>query len=421
LRRKETAFIVAQVLIVVAVLVLLALPLQSLNQRSTSLAQTTATTASYSTPTSASPANGTAPSISSVLVANVTVSGFPGEIAVNPNTNRIYISDEFSNILTVVDASSHSVIGTVALPGTAANGAGIAVDTTSDNVYVPVWGCTNVQDVNNSCISGPGTAQQAGIVAIDGATDNITGEYRFDVGGLAVNPSTGILYGISVNAGLSSNSTGFLLEISEDSGSLIANISLGAGPLDVGVNAKTNMVYVTACKQLSLSCTGAELLVINGTSHSLQSVTPFSLNALNFSLAIDPSTNTVYTMGEEQNLTLVAVDGASGKVVYSQAIGSSCAGSGGGVLALDIASGLIYASFDSQSFFLVINASTGRTVNMLSTPGWLQYAAFNPAASQVYATSEAQSQKVGYLLTVPGALNESYVNINLLQLGTCVP
>ena len=377
-------------------------------------------TMTTSTSTSTQPTGGTEPSISSVLAANVTISGFPGEIAVNPNTNRIYLSDVFANELTILDASTHSVMGTITLPGTAQSG--LAVDTTSNTVYVPVAGCTNELNASNSCDSGPGRAGQGGIVAINGTTDSVIGEYHFDVGALAVDPSTGGLYGISENTGLSSQASGFLLEINGVSGSLIANISLGAGPLNLAVNVKTNMVYVTACKEIPLSCLGAEVLLVNGASHSLQSATPLNFNALNFNMVVDPSTNTVYTMGEDgPNLTLVAMDGSSGKVDYSQAVGSSCAGAGGGTLTINTASGLIYAAFDSQLFFLVISASTGQTVNMLSTPAWFQAATFNPATSQAYMTSEGQNQKVGYLLIVPGVLNESYVNISLLQLGICLP
>ena len=43
--------------------------------------------------------------------------------------------------LTVLDASTHSEMGTITLPGTAQSG--VAVDTTSNIVYVPVAGCTN--------------------------------------------------------------------------------------------------------------------------------------------------------------------------------------------------------------------------------------------------------------------------------------
>jgi DNA-binding beta-propeller fold protein YncE len=374
----------------------------------------------HQTSTSTQSTSGTEPSISSALAANITVSGFPGEVAVNPNTNRIYLSDVFANELTVLDASTHSVLGTITLPGTAQSG--IAVDTTSNTVYVPVAGCTNELNASNSCYSGPSREGQGGIVAINGTTDSVIGEYHFNVGALAVDPSTGVLYGISENVGLSSPSSGFLLEINEASGSLIANISLGAGPLNLAVNAKTNTVYVTACKGISLSCLGAEVLVVNGASHSLQSATSLDFNALNFNLVVDASTNTVYTMGEDgPNLMLVALDGSSGKVDYLQAVGSSCAGAGGGTLAINTASGLIYAAFDSQLFFLVISASTGQTVNMLSTSAWFQAAAFNSVTSQVYMTSEAQNQKVGYLLIVPGVFNETFVNISLLQLGICVP
>ena len=158
----------------------------------------------------------------------------------------------------------------------------------------------------------------------------------------------------------------------------------------------------------------------------MQSATPLNFNALNFNLVVDPFTNTFYTMGEDgPNLTLVAMDGSSGKVDYSQAVGSSCAGAGGGMLTINTASGLIYATFDSQLFFLVISASTGQTVNMLSTPAWFQAATFNSATSQTYITSEAQNQKVGYLLIVPGVLNERLCQHqpaaarNLRSIGDC--
>jgi hypothetical protein len=355
-----------------------------------------------------------------VLVANVTIRGYPGEIGVNPNTDRIYVSDLFANELTVVYASNHSLIDTITLPGTVEFG--IAVDTRSNTVFVPVAGCTNEVNATNSCDSNGTGSQKGGIVEIDGNTDSIIGEIPINVERLAIDPNTGLLYGVNGNLNFGSNSSGSLLAIDESSGSLVSNTSLGAEPLSVAVNAESNTVYVAGCRQISLVCVGAEVLIVNGTSHGLQAMVPLDFDALNFNLVVNPTTDSIYTMGlGGANLTLVSVDGTSGLIRYSAAIGSSCAGAGGGTLAIDTASDLIYASFDSQSFFLVINASTGRTVNMLSTPGGFQYAVFNSNASQVYVDSEAQNENAGYLLMIPGVLNESYANSSLLQLGTCLP
>ena len=96
-------------------------------------------TMTTSTSTSTQPTGGTEPSISSVLAANVTISGFPGEIAVNPNTNRIYLSDVFAERADDPGCVDPLRNGHDHPPGTAQSG--LAVDTTSNTVYVPVAGC----------------------------------------------------------------------------------------------------------------------------------------------------------------------------------------------------------------------------------------------------------------------------------------
>ena len=72
--------------------------------------------------------------VASIETANITVGGAPRAIAVNPNDNRIYVADWFSNNLTVVDASSHSVVAKITLPASSNNG--IAIDSNTNMVYV---------------------------------------------------------------------------------------------------------------------------------------------------------------------------------------------------------------------------------------------------------------------------------------------
>lgn len=351
---------------------------------------------------SAQSTNGTASSLANLIVANITIGGFPDEISVDPNTNIVYIADDTLNKLTVVDLANDSVMATVALPGTASPGAGFAVDTATNMVYVPVWGCTAaLGNVENSCFNG-GAPSLGGIVAINGTTDKIVAEYHFDTfGGFALNPNTGVLFGIYGGPGTSSNSTatGSLLEINGSSGSLIANVPLGALPLDVAINTETNTAYVLACKEFYLNCAGTELLMVNATSGTLQSVSPLGFGELPFNLVVDTTTNVVYTMMEgPQNLTLVAIDGASGGIDYSKPIGTSCGEAG--ALAIDSTSDTIYAT---AGCLLVIDAPTGLLVSADYAGGQqFGYVAFNPTASQVYVTTGAGGDH-GYLLVIPAS------------------
>lgn len=365
--------------------------------------------------------NGAPPSISNVALAKVTISGYPGEIAVDLGTNRIYVSDLFANKLTVINASTYEVEGSITLPGTPLFD--IAVDQEGNMVYVPMSGCTNEVNASNSCDSSTGGTLPGGIVVIDGRTDTIVGEFPVGVDRLTVNPNTGTLYGVtgSLNWGSNSSAIGFLLTIDGRTGSVIANTSLGAYPLSVAVDEDTNMVYIGACKQISLPCIGAEVLSVNGTSHAVTSVVPLNFDALNFNVVVDPVTNTVYTMGEESSLTLVSIDGTSGAIKYLSDIGGSCAGAGGGTLALNTASDQVYVTFDGQQLLLSIDGSSGAIDNMVNASGGIQSVAFNPNDGRIYVTMEAQNENVGYLLVLPGTMSQSYVDNSLLPTGMCYP
>jgi DNA-binding beta-propeller fold protein YncE len=212
------------------------------------------------------------------------------------------------------------------------------------------------------------------------------------------------------------------LAIDSRKGSVIANTSLGAYPLSLAVDSDTNMVYVGACEQISLPCIGAEMLSVNGTSHEVQSVVPLNFDALNFNVVVDQATNTVYIMGEDgSNLVLASIDGVSGAVKYLSALGASCAGAGGGTLAINTASDQVVASFDGQEFLLFIDGPSGRIVNMVNASRGVYDVAFNPSNSQAYLTMEAQREGFGYLLVLPATMNQSYVDSSLLPGGICLP
>jgi hypothetical protein len=401
---KTTAVIAVIVLVTVAAIgIVLLVP-----QASTNSATSTPTMVSTSTAVSTGPV----PSVSNVEVANVTVTQtplfVPGGMAIDSNTSAIYVSDGTDN-LTVVDASTYTAVDTITLPGSPDYGWGpIAIDSESNMIYVSTWGCTNEANVSNSCVPY-GSMPTWGIVEIDGHNNTIVGKIPVTVDLLTVDSSTGILYGTVGND---------LLAIDEHSGSVIGNLSLGASPQSIAVDAKTNMVYVDGCKQPSLGCIGGELLGIGGAHDDVQFTVPLNVDFLS-NVVVDANTNTVYLLGTSENATLYSIDGTSGAVGYASAIAPCGADAGGVTLAMNTASNQLY--FVSNSYFAVIDATTGRIVNMLSSPGTWDVAV-SPDGSNVYLAIEAGNEQFGYLLVIPSTTGENYVNLTTLAgHGGCLP
>ncbi len=163
---------------------------ETLNSTSTqtiiSISTSTSTSTLTSTSTSfVSVASGQPIPVTSVETANITIGQSPDpyaeSIAVNPNTNRVYVVD--GSTLTVLDAASHAAIANVTLP--ASGTGGIAVDNPTGIVFV------SVEFFND------GAPVKGEVAEINGSTNAIVRELPLDspLGALAYDPSTHVLYG----------------------------------------------------------------------------------------------------------------------------------------------------------------------------------------------------------------------------------
>jgi YVTN family beta-propeller protein len=121
------------------------------------------------------------------LIASIPVSGTPYQIAVNPTTNRIYVSLSTSTgpAVGVIDGKTNKVVDTI--PVTSSSNI-LAVDEYTGRVYVP--GCTYGQE--DTCY----------VQVIDGKTDTIAATISFStvqgfgagIQGIAVDPIRNRIY-----------------------------------------------------------------------------------------------------------------------------------------------------------------------------------------------------------------------------------
>lgn len=292
---------------------------------------------------------GTPTPFASVETANIPIGGYPRTIAVNPNASRIYVADWFSDILTVVDASSHLVIASVPLP--AANNNGIAIDYNTDMVYVSVEG---------------------GIAEINGTTNKVTGELPLDFGqSLAYDPSTHTIYGSSGNMDL--------VGADVRTGSVVANISLGHWANSLAIDPYTNMIYAVGCSGVSLGPCGLQVSIVNGTSRTLLRTVHLGSNAYS-RVTMDVKTDIVYVFVDAQ---LVALNGTNGKVIYYS--NPQICGAFDSIAAIP-SSNEVLAVPPGLDYLLVYDGASGALVNMYSLPSPPQYVTFNPNTNEIYVT-----------------------------------
>jgi YVTN family beta-propeller protein len=147
-------------------------------------------------------------------IETVTAGTNPYAVAVNPNTNKIYVANYGSNNVTVIDGATNST--TEVSAGT--NPFTVAVNPNTNKIYVANYGSDNV-------------------TVIDGATNSTTtvtaGTFPYAA---AVNPNTNKIY--VANYG-SNNVT-----VIDGATNSTTEVSAGTNPYAAAVNPNTNKIYV---------------------------------------------------------------------------------------------------------------------------------------------------------------------------------
>jgi YVTN family beta-propeller protein len=214
----------------------------------------------------------------------VAVDSYPIGVAVNPVTKKVYVTNEFSNTLSVISGLTDSVANTITVGNFPY---GVAVNPFNDRIYVTNRGSNTI-----SVIDGPTNTKLSNV----------------DVGnspvGIGVNPSSNWIYVANINSGTVSVIDGITNRVTD-------TIPVGKAPYGVAVNPITNKIYVTNIESNTVS-------VIDGKTNRVYSTVTVGKSPVGVSA--DTRRDVIYVSNHSSN-TVSVIDGRTSKVSATITVG----------------------------------------------------------------------------------------------------
>jgi len=335
-------------------------------------------------------ASGAAAAPSAGYTASLIPTGQEGfASAVNPVTNRAYVTDFAAKELSVIDGSTNGVLETIAL---AAYPHGVAVDPVTDTIYVSV--------ATTTLTTGP-----AAVDVIDGTTDTVADTIALPTGswplGIAVDSTTHSVY---VADYLGSAVT----VIDGSANAVIATVSTGSGsrPRNVAVDAASDTAWVADVS--------GNVFAISGASNTITQTISFAGRSAE-GVDVNPDTDTVYAaIGNTP--AVVVIDGSTGTVITTIPVAEAIYS-----VAVDPVSGAVFASSpygtapDVNGTTWVIDPSSNAIVDTIQRGGL--HIAVNTTTGSAYVAAFSAEAKAAWVLT-PAAANALSPLISSATAGT---
>ena len=246
----------------------------------------------------------------------VAVDSYPIGVGVNPVTKNVYVTNEFSNTVSVIDGTTDKVSDTIELGSFPY---GIAVNPFNDRVYVTNRGSNTV-----TVIDSPTNTKLSDIPVGNSPV------------GIAVNPSSNWIYVTNINAGTVSVIDGITNKVTN-------TIAVGRAPYGIAVNPLINKIYVTNIQSSTVS-------VIDGKTNKVIATIPVGKSPVGVS--VNTITNTVYVTNHLSS-TVSVIDGKINKVSDTISVGNSPVG-----IAVNTPKNKIYVTNIQSSTVSVIDGKT---------------------------------------------------------------
>ena len=328
------------------------------------------------------PSMGPLPTLNSTKRFDIHVGIRPGEVAVNPNTNMVYVTNVDGNSVSVISGLTNKTVGIIPV---GENPVRLAINPSTNMIYVSN---TNSQSV--SVISGDADSVVATIPV------------GSDPQSIAINHRTNMIYIENWNSNTIS-------VIDGNTNKVVATLNVcNLWSSDLVVDESANTIYVT--------CTGPEgkLDVISGTTNQLVGTIPVGRDP--DSIAFNPKTNMLYT-ANNGDYTVSVVSTKSNKLVDTIHVGTFPE-----YLAVNPDTSMIYVVCFDNSYYnklYVISGATNQVVTKIDVGNTSDYVAVDSSDNIIYVAnrvSETLSVISGNtntaIDTIPVGPNPSFIAIN---------
>lgn len=346
------------------------------------------------------------------IVAMVPTTGFsPSALAVNTVTNKIYVLNQSSGTVDVLDGATNSIVATVSVSSSISR---LAVNENTNKVYVidPFAGRMSV---------------------IDGATNTVTASVNFGVriGVLAINPVTNRVYVTTSRSGvdvITGPTSGTVSVIDGNTNNVLADVPITLFANALAVNTVANRIYVTGQPQNGNSPVVEE---IDGSTNNIIASAFDPNGGAGVSLAINKTTNTVYVATSADilvlngasnsfvpqlslsvirlfNLTAVAVNETTNEAYFGVSpsslsvlggfsfftiptVNSLLVGDGPIDIAINQATNRIYVPASQGNILTIVDGRDHSILMSLATGIFPVAVAVNPVTNRIYVCNEGDS------------------------------
>lgn len=315
------------------------------------------------------------------LLTNVGTSSYPTAVALNVVTNKVYVINQNSNNVTVIDGVTDT---TVSVP-TGVGPYALAVNPVTNKIYVANTNASTVTVIdgatNRTSTVGVGTGPLG--VAVDPATNkiyvaNFSASSVTVIDGATNTTSTISVgsrpYSVAVNSAtdeifVTDSGSADVAVIDGASNNLLARVAVGVNPQAIAVNQATNQIYAANFHSGTVS-------VIDGTTYA---VTPITVGAFPVALALDAVRNQVLVANSGSSFATL-IDGAT---LTTSTIPT---GAPPVTVDVDVVTGKAYfANNDSQGTLTMFDESSGTTSSLL-LGGAAAGLAVNLVSNRLYVT-----------------------------------
>jgi YVTN family beta-propeller protein len=218
-------------------------------------------------------------SFSQQVIATIKVGKWPVYLAADQKTNRVFVSNQFDDTVSVIDGDTNTVAATVAV-GRYPNG--VAVNPRTNTIYV-----ANLNGGSLSIIDG--TTLKTSTLRLGPSPAKV-----------AVNTSTNRVY-VTLE-----NEQGSLAVVDGKKRKLIASVPLPPYPLSVAVESRTNRIYVA-----DFLCGCGQVSVIDGATNKMVDTIALPGASMVAGVALDPKNQFGYATDENSGFYVIDLESAT--------------------------------------------------------------------------------------------------------------